>query len=81
MKCNSVIDILFDRYLERGSENHLEKIREKAFSKIDSMVEENADASSALIEYQDAAMRAAFYEGFSMAVELFTGKKAPESIE
>ena len=78
---NEIIEILFDRYMEKGSENQLDKIRESAFSKIDRLVEENEEAGNALIEYQDAAMRAAFHEGFTMAAELLTGKKIPASVE
>ncbi len=74
MNGNAVIEILFDNYLKKNTSTPLEESREAAYSKLDSLIEDNAEAGTALIEFQYEAMRAAFYEGFSTAVELFTGK-------
>lgn len=72
---SGILRMIFNLYLERGIESPQEKKREEAYAKLDRLIEDNPEAGQALIEFQEAAMWAAFYEGFSVATEIHTGKR------
>lgn len=72
-----ILRMIFDLYLENReiTESPREKKREEAYAKLDRLIEDNPEAGQALIDFQEAAMWAAFYEGFSVATEIHTGRR------
>ena len=72
---NATIDALFDNYTGRNHHSLIEENREASFLNLHKLIESSKEASDALISFQYAAMRAAFYEGFATAMELTTGTR------